>query len=225
MPYIKGRVVSISSSGSNASMDLLKRIHLQFNAERMAWHYSWVSHKHVNSKLHVVDVMVLVERDESENRLFVAASFLSPGFTILSTKNVKLTRLAEEAVAVAAAAPPPVVEESEIEINDQQPPMSLPQVSSSSSEEQRENSQDSREELLLTDHSRTDIHESAATTKPSSIPDDDGGMSLSLLSMAESFTSYRDPIMLARECTPEKINSDEDFTLASACRAGSLFEI
>ena len=88
MPYLNGRVMDISTvtmPGSN----LVKRISLEFNSECIAWHYGWTSHKFSSNKEHVIDVMVLVERDMSENRLFVAASYLSPSFRITSTKKSK----------------------------------------------------------------------------------------------------------------------------------------
>ena len=88
MPYLNGRVLDISTVSIPGSI-LLKRISLEFNSECIAWHYGWTSHKFSSNKEHVIDVMVLVERDMSENRLFVAASYLSPSFRITSTKKSK----------------------------------------------------------------------------------------------------------------------------------------
>jgi hypothetical protein len=215
MPYIRGRVISISTSGSDESIDIMKRIHLQFNSERFAWHYGWTSHKCYNSKPHVVDVMVLVERDERENRLFLAASYSSPGFRILSTKNVKLTRVAEEALAVSTGG----VLEAESGV------ASSADIAGS---QQQESSQTAvNEEIIKKDlnaHEPLECEDSHGDGVLQAAKE--GEISLSLLSVADSLDVHA----MGRNTqtavyAQEHAEADEESTLATQCRIGSCCEI
>jgi len=89
-PYIKGQCTSVKTTESDGITT--KLISLEFNSEHNAWHYGWTSHKYSNSKSHVIDVMVLVQRSAVDERFFIAASFLSPEFTIVSTKRGRATK-------------------------------------------------------------------------------------------------------------------------------------
>lgn len=89
-PYIKGECVGVETIPGDGFTR--KKISLEFNAEHNAWHYGWISHKYSNSKSHVIDVMVLVERAAIDDRFFIAASFLPPEFTIVSTKRGRATK-------------------------------------------------------------------------------------------------------------------------------------
>ncbi len=84
-PYITGRCVSIETL-SNHDILCAKKITIEFNSEKNAWHYGWVSHKHSNLTSHVVDISVLVENRRSPDTLFVAGAFVSPEFTVTCTK-------------------------------------------------------------------------------------------------------------------------------------------
>jgi len=64
-----------------------KTINLEFNESCQAWHYGWQSHKYKNDTKHCVDIVVLVEN--GSDSYFIAASFVSPLFEIVSTKSVQ----------------------------------------------------------------------------------------------------------------------------------------
>lgn len=84
-PYLRGNVVSVETSISE-EMHQIKKVNVSFNLEHKAWHYGWISHKCSSDTSHVVDVLVLVENDTMVDYFFLAASFHSPEFIIMSTK-------------------------------------------------------------------------------------------------------------------------------------------
>ena len=90
-PYIAGRCVSIETCFEDGVM-FAKKITIEFNSDRHAWHYGWVSHKNTRFKSHVLEITVLVERNQSKDTYFVAASFESPEFTVSCTKGKQLSR-------------------------------------------------------------------------------------------------------------------------------------
>lgn len=85
-PYIKGSIISIETTLTDA-MKQLKKIDLTFNQDHKAWHYGWISHKCSSERSHVVEVIVLVENGLIPDYYFLAASFRSPDFVIMSTKS------------------------------------------------------------------------------------------------------------------------------------------
>lgn len=62
-------------------------IAIEFNGERMAWHYGWRSSKWHNNVSHLMDVVLL--QDIGTNDLLIVASYLSNEFSILSTKKAR----------------------------------------------------------------------------------------------------------------------------------------
>ena len=87
--YILGEVTITS-----ARIKENKILRICFNRECMAWHYGWRSSKWIQDIPHVMDVMLLEDRKNSN--LGVIASFLSNEFVITSTKK-KRNDVKEEA--------------------------------------------------------------------------------------------------------------------------------
>ena len=71
---------------------MTKDITLEFNSDCNAWHYGWTSHRYSRDKTHVIDVMTLVEPKHDSDRYFLAGSFLSTSFTVVSTKRSRVER-------------------------------------------------------------------------------------------------------------------------------------
>lgn len=90
-------VKSVNCTSNSAT----KVIDLEFNSQCQAWHYGWQSHKYKKDTKHCIDVLVLVEN--GNDGYFVAASFMSPEFEIVSTKTVqkKVGLLADDGMSQA----------------------------------------------------------------------------------------------------------------------------
>mmetsp|Transcript_21948 Transcript_21948/g.37033 ORF Transcript_21948/g.37033 Transcript_21948/m.37033 type:complete len:334 (-) Transcript_21948:535-1536(-) len=87
-------------STSSATTTITKVIDLEFNSQCQSWHYGWQSHKYKKVTKHCVDVLVLVEN--GTEGYYVAASFISPEFEIVSTKTVqKMVGLHDEVMSQA----------------------------------------------------------------------------------------------------------------------------
>lgn len=87
-PYLRGQITEINTIILSPNQ-IMKEISIVFNSERCAWHYAWVSHKHFNNTLHIIDVMILIDSLTSNDHYIIAGSFLSPEFSVSSTKNCR----------------------------------------------------------------------------------------------------------------------------------------
>lgn len=93
-PFIKGECIDIQTTTSSDGKSISKQITLEFNSEHNAWHYGWMSHRYSSDKTHVIDVMILVEPKHDNDCFFLAGSFLSTAFTVVSTKRSRAERRA-----------------------------------------------------------------------------------------------------------------------------------
>ena len=86
-PYILGKCVMIKTTDCPGNIVglMIKEITLEFNSDCNAWNYEWTSHRYAD-KTHVIDVMALVEHKHDSSMFFLAGSYLSTCFTVVSTK-------------------------------------------------------------------------------------------------------------------------------------------
>ncbi len=90
-PYVKGRIKSFIQEPARGGLSDTQRmtsISISFNEELSAWHYGWMSNKHVGSMMHAVDVVFL--QKDIGGYLTVTGSFLSGEFSVFSTRTGSL---------------------------------------------------------------------------------------------------------------------------------------
>lgn len=81
-PFISGVIKNIETKTSTDVVT--KHITVEFNHDKLAWHYEWRSNKHISFTLHTVEILMYV--DDAAGVLRNIACFTSPEFQVISTK-------------------------------------------------------------------------------------------------------------------------------------------